>query len=282
MPELPEVELVVRSLLERRLVGRSITGIQVGWERTVGGCGRAFADAVSGSRIGAVARRGKLIRIDLEREGALFVHLKMSGRLHLASKEVPASQYDRLVLTLDDGRELRLYDPRKFGRVLHAEDPEAVAGRIGVEPLSPKFDPRWLKREMHSRRRRLKPFLLDQTILAGLGNIYTDEALWRAKIHPLLPSNSLSDGRIEALHAAIVAVLTSGIENGGTALGRGKGNFRLEGAPAPRNQNYLQVFQKTGRPCPRCGTGIVRIVVGGRSTHVCPRCQIPPSVVFPQ
>lgn len=280
MPELPEVETVRRDLIAAGLPGRWIRSVEVGWERSVGGSTAAFTSAVVGHTFGALRRRGKYLILELhgreaERRAAwLVVHLRMSGRLFLCAAGHPRTGYERAVLALDDGRELRFHDPRKFGRMLVQGDIEWLETRLGVEPLSAAFTPDLLIKVLRDRKSTLKPFLLAQHPVAGLGNIYVDEALFRAGIHPLRAACSLSTEEVCALHRAIRDVLELGVANLGTALGSGLTNFALgSDGSGGANREALQVFRRTGLPCPRCGSPIERIVVGGRSTHICVRCQ---------
>jgi len=198
----------------------------------------------------------------------------MSGRLYLEDAATPLTGYERVILSLDTGRQLRFYDPRKFGRLEWVSDPTPRLARLGVEPLSDAFTPEVLAAGIAGRARRIKPLLLDQTVVAGLGNIYTDEALWHARIHPERSAAGLTFPEAADLAAAIRIVLERGIRNLGTRLGTGASNFVYPGHDAQaRNQEELRVFQRTGEACPRCGTAIARIIVAQRSTHVCPVCQ---------
>jgi formamidopyrimidine-DNA glycosylase len=297
MPELPEVQTVVDDLRAAGLPGREIVDLDVQWPPSIGGESEVFRNAVVGRTITDLARRGKWMLLLTEYPGtaatppagtpaAILVHLRMSGRLYLSQCDDPLTGYERVRLFLDDQRELRFHDPRKFGRVLYTPDPQIVLSRLGMEPLDPTFTVEALGGLLRARRRQLKPLLLDQHVMAGLGNIYTDEALWRAQIHPQRLSNSLSVAEIGALHEAIPAVLRRGIKNLGTSLASGQSNFilpgdarRMQAHPdhvGARNQEELQVFQQTGRPCPRCRVPIVRIIVGQRATHICPVCQRSP------
>ena len=178
-----------------------------------------------------------------------------------------------MLLAFEDGSDLRFHDTRKFGRVYLVADAERILGRLGPEPLDPLFTPRMLFAGLRKRSRLVKPLLLDQSFVAGLGNIYTDEALWEAKIHPRRSSDSLSQKEAEALHAAIRKVLRRGLKNLGTSLGTGKANFYSVGRRRGRNRDELVVFRRTGMPCPRCAVPVQRIIVGQRSTHICPKCQ---------
>lgn len=274
MPELPEVQTIVNDLLEGGVRGAVITRAEVLWPRTVSGLtSEQFCRGIAGKVAEAVRRRGKFIVFDLAPQGHLLVHLRMSGRLIVASPREARSPYDRLVLRFGADREVRLHDTRKFGRCYLVEHTNGILDRLGPEPLDPDFTVPLFAERLLSCRRRLKPLLLDQSFLAGLGNIYVDEALWEAGLHPCRVSVTLTRKEIRALHGAIVRVLERGIRNGGTSLGRGKANFRSLGEMAGRNQAHLKVFRRTNEPCRRCRCPIERIVVGQRSTHICPSCQ---------
>jgi len=264
MPELPEVEIIARTL-KPALVGQTILGADLLWARTLAiPTPRKFKEKIKGQKILNVSRRAKFLRLQLPTY-TLFVHLRMSGDLFIKEESDSPDKHDRLRLLLSNGKILVFNDTRKFGRVWLTDEPESVIGRLGPEPLSGEFTPRWLHENLHRRHRRLKPLLLDQTFLAGLGNIYTDEALHRARLHPLVVSDSVKQEQAERLHEAICAVLAEGIRRNGSSIDwvyRG-GEF----------QNYFRVYAREGQPCPVCRTKIKRLVVGQRGTHFCPKCQ---------
>jgi formamidopyrimidine-DNA glycosylase len=168
---------------------------------------------------------------------------------------------------------LRFHDPRKFGRLHLVKDPERILDRLGAEPLASEFTAKSLAERLMPRKRLLKPLLLDQAFIAGIGNIYVDEALWEAKLHPRRIAASLSMPEIKALHRAIPKVLKRGLKNLGTSLGSGETNFYSVARHRGRNKEQLKVFRRTGLSCPRCRTPIERIIVGQRSTHICAKCQ---------
>ena len=274
MPELPEVETVVNDLLASGIVGRTITGARVFWPRSVAmPSAEAFCQALPGRAIERVWRRAKYLIMDLSGGDHLLAHLRMSGRIHLVAPDEPRTKHEHIVIDLDDGRQIRLHDTRKFGRMYLVREFDAVLGHLGPEPLSGDFTAAILLARLHEHDRQLKPLLLDQAFLAGLGNIYTDEALWEAQIHPCRRSSSISEEEARRLHRAIQSVLRRGIENAGTSLGNGKANFYSVKKRQGRNARALNVFRRTDLPCPRCATRIERIIVGQRSTHLCPACQ---------
>jgi len=277
MPELPEVQTVVDALHAAGIVGLSIIGVDVRRARNVAGMRAAvFARRLRGRAIAAVQRRGKFIVMPLDDGTTLLTHLRMSGQLVWRQPAEPCDPHDRVAITFANGRQLRFHDTRAFGRMHLVADLRGILGRLGPEPLGSAFTVKTLADLLQKRARMLKPLLLDQTQIAGIGNIYADEALWLARLHPRRGSNSLRDAEIGALYRAIRHVLRKGIRNLGTRLGGGEPNFTLPGAGRSRNHERLNVFRRTGQPCPRCATPIRRLVVAQRSTHICPQCQPEP------
>jgi formamidopyrimidine-DNA glycosylase len=275
MPELPEVQTVVTDLVDGGLIGRYIEKVMVHWERTIAiPSAASFVRQLKGERFESIARRGKCIVCTLSSGASLIVHLRMTGRLHLVAATTASDSHDRVVILLYDGRELRYHDTRKFGRWYLVQSTDSILGRLGLEPLDASFTAKALHMVLQSRKRRLKPLLLDQTTIAGLGNIYVDEALWLARLHPCRRSSELAPEETRRLHHAVRTVLHRGLRNMGTTLGEGDTNFYSVGRRRGRNHERLQVFRRTGQPCPRCGTPIERIVVGQRGTHICPCCQL--------
>jgi formamidopyrimidine-DNA glycosylase len=264
MPELPEVETIARTL-RPALTGRRVTGVRLLWRRTLAApAADTFQVRLTGQTIRGIDRRGKFLILQLSPD-FLLIHLRMSGDLRLEADTEAIDVHDRLLLSLDAGSRLAFNDTRKFGRAWLVDDPSTVTGSLGPEPLDEAFTAAALYQALHSRRRQLKPLLLDQTFIAGLGNIYVDESLHRARLHPLTASQSVSPGQAEALWHGIRTALREGIRRNGASIDwvyRG-GDF----------QNYLRAYQRTGQPCPECGTPIERITVGQRGTHFCPVCQ---------
>jgi formamidopyrimidine-DNA glycosylase len=280
VPELPEVETVARDL-RPRIVGATIVGARVTWARTLRShTPETFADAIAGRRVEGVGRRGKQIVVDLSEGAALTIHLKMTGQLFVVPADAPEDPYVRLVLELADGREVRFRDIRKFGKIgLYGRDPltgELVAevggagvfASIGPEPLDPAFSVRDFRRRLRRRSGRLKPLLLDQSFIAGVGNIYADEALWGARLHPLRTAPTLHPPDERRLYETLRRILAEAVERRGSSI---------DDYTAPDGdgsmQERLQVYQRTGEPCPRCGRPVKRIVIGARSTHFCSWCQ---------
>lgn len=264
MPELPEVETIARKI-RPELVGKTITDANLLWSRTLATPSeKQFKRGVKGQGITEVGRRAKYLRLELS-TAFLFIHLRMSGDIYLKPATAPLETHDRLILSLTDDTVLVFNDTRKFGRVWLVKDPNEVVGGLGPEPLGDEFTPAWLFDALRSRKRQLKPLLLDQSFLAGMGNIYTDEALHMARLHPLTRSNAVKQEQAQHLYDAIRAVLREGIRRNGASIDwvyRG-GEF----------QNYFSVYGRGGQPCLVCGTPVERLVVGQRSTHFCPICQ---------
>ena len=208
-----------------------------------------------------------------QNNGHLLMHLRMSGRLHLMAAAQTRKKHEHVLLDLNGGQQLRFHDTRKFGRLYLTSNADRILGRLGPEPLEKGFTQKKWAQHLKRRKRLLKPLLLDQSFIAGLGNIYADEALWESKIHPCRRAASLSKTEIRVLHRAIPRVLKRGLKNLGTSLGTGKTNFYSVARHQGRNRDQLNVFRRTGRPCPRCGKTVERIIVGQRSTHICPVCQ---------
>ena len=276
MPELPEVQTVVDHLNQTGIVGRTITCTRVYWPKTIAGMdSHRFCSAINGSEITQISRRGKYIVLDLSCHLTVLIHLRMTGRINLSDSTIERNPHEHVILQLDGKTDLRFQDTRKFGRIVLTDNPQAALGQLGPEPLSSSFTGKRLFTMLQACRRQIKPLLLDQRFLAGLGNIYVDEALWMAGIHPRSISNTLSVRESASLHRAIRHVLRKGIKNLGTSLGRGKGNFYSANNRQGRNADQLNVFRRTGQACPRCKTPITRIIVAQRSSHVCPHCQTP-------
>lgn len=277
MPELPEVETVRRGL-EPAVVGRMVRDVRFTpeGERLLQGVPPGqFCDYMVGRRFEAANRRGKYLIFPLDDGRSFVAHLRMTGRLEVEAADAPDGQFFRAGILLDDGHELRWRDVRRFGTWEIVGDLAALERKLGPEPLEAAFTPAELAAAARGRRGPIKSVLLDQRRVAGLGNIYVDEALHRAGVHPLRPAGALTSAEITALHAALRDVLERGISNFGTTLRDFVNAYGQEG----RNREHLQVYQRRGEPCYRCGTAIERIVVGGRGTHFCPRCQPAPAEV---
>ncbi len=272
MPELPEVEIVARSL-DAQVRGRVISAIEkLDWERMVETPDLStLYDLLPGRQIQSAGRRAKWALITLDAGWTLAIHLRMSGNLVVQAADVEPDVYTHLVLALDDGRRIFFHDQRKFGRVrlLDPAGLQALDQSLGPEPLGSAFTPEVLSLRLAGRRTKIKPLLLDQAVIAGLGNIYANEALWIAGIHPLRPAASLSNHDSERLHAAIRATLTQAIIHEGSTLRNYRNGYGQRGS----HQEHFFVYDRAGRACTRCGTLIERIVTAQRSTFFCPACQ---------
>lgn len=273
MPELPEVETVRRSLVDH-LVGSRIERVELG---AFTGCIAApspeeFSERVADRTIVGLDRRAKYLLIQLDSGETIAIHLRMTGELTLTAPAAPSYRHHHLSFVLDSGRQLRFSDVRKFGRIRLMSPPEvdALSRALGPEPLDEGFTAAEFAARFSERTRAIKPLLLDQTFLAGVGNIYADEALFAAGIHPLRPANSLSTEEAARLLAAIRETMGGAIERGGTTLR----DYRDGLGHAGTNQHALRIYHlQDSEPCPRCGGPVSRMVVGQRGTKVCPRCQ---------
>jgi formamidopyrimidine-DNA glycosylase len=271
MPELPEVETIRRDLLPV-LRGRAFTHVWVSpdaFRLVQAPLPADFARLLSGRRIEDISRRGKFLVFDLSGGLYLLVHLRMTGALLHRPSSAPPDRYVRAILSLDDGSELRFSDLRKFGALWLVPDPLTVLGGLGPEPLERGLTPALLRELTARRRAPIKSLLLDQRALAGLGNIYADEALFAAGLHPQRPAAGLSDSEVRRLHGAIRRVLTAALTDRGASFSDYVDASGREG----RHQFRVKVFRRTGQPCYVCGREIARVKVAGRSTHFCPKCQ---------
>ena len=273
MPELPEVETVRQGLL-KLVKGSTIVGVDVYWDRIISGNihSEDFASQLVGNRLLDIDRRGKYLLFKFD-HWSMISHLRMEGKYEVSDTNEPLTKHTHVVFHLSDGRDLRYLDVRKFGRMTLVPIGEefSVTGlkTIGPEPTPEAFELAAFKRNLKQKSRAIKPLLLEQKIVAGLGNIYVDEALFQAEIHPLRPANSLKPKEAKGLHQAIIEVLNKAVLAGGTtirtyknALGEA-GSFQVE----------LHVYGKTNEPCINCGTPIKKIKVAQRGTHICPTCQ---------
>ncbi|MDC0357949.1 DNA-formamidopyrimidine glycosylase [Oligoflexia bacterium] len=273
MPELPEVETVV-NYIKPLVVGQSLERIRLdpAYPQVLAThTARTLNRKLRGCKVVDVRRRAKYIVFDLE-QGFLVIHLRMTGRLQPVYDLEREGTHLRATFEFKHGNDLFFVDYRKFGRIYYYQDLTLLEERLGLEPLSRAFTAKWLMQEMQARKRMVKPFLLDQSIIAGLGNIYADETLWKAKVHPLATTNNISAAKITALHKAIKLVLRSSIKQNGTTFN----SYAFGAREAGRFRNKLQVFGRTGLPCKRCRTKIEKTKVAQRGTHLCPQCQMAP------
>ncbi|MBA2727176.1 MAG: DNA-formamidopyrimidine glycosylase [Parachlamydiaceae bacterium] len=274
MPELPEVETIVREMRQAGLLGLKIERAIILWERSIANLSSSdFCQQIANQTIHDISRRGKFIVLSLTNHTVL-VHLRMTGKFLIDTEGALPSSHERIRLYLSDGRILRYEDQRKFGKWYLTEDPQKILEKIGIEPLSINFTLNAFKGVLKGKKKQIKPFLLDQQFVAGIGNIYVDEALWMAKIHPLRSVESLTAKEVQSLHKAIIFVLKKGVDNIGTSLGTSRANYYSVSGRRGSNQESLNVFRCDGLPCARCHTIIEKIVVGQRGTHFCPKCQL--------
>ena len=278
MPELPEVETIRRQLAPA-LQGRRLERVEVRDPRWCEPAPpEAVEDALRGRLIERLGRRGKYLVVSLEEDVHLVMHLRMTGNLLLVAGDDEEPGHLRVVMELDDGKRVLFVDVRRFGTgdVLLGSGAlaEYFASRLGVEPLSPDFTAEALRALSRGRRQPVKAFLLTQERVAGVGNIYADEALFRARIHPLRPVGTLRRSQVEALRDAVVDTLEAGIDAKGASID----DYRhVDGAEGSFQDRFL-VHTREGEPCPRCGTAIQKLRAAGRGTYVCPRCQRRPRV----
>lgn len=273
MPELPEVETIVRELCASHLVGTIIKEAKVFWPRSIATpeIGK-FCEQLCNQSILQISRRGKYIVFILNNY-TMLVHLRMTGKFTISKVKQP-TMHERVQLRLSNGQILHYADQRKFGKWYLLSHPEAKLGELGLEPLSSEFTLKAFRQLICKGSTQIKPFLLSQRHIVGLGNIYVDEALWEAKIAPNRKANTLTPAEIKALHQAIPHVLKEGIAHMGTSLGSKQANYFSVSGRRGLHQHQLKVFRRDGFPCPRCQTIIIKIKLAQRGTHLCPHCQV--------
>ncbi|GAY69844.1 formamidopyrimidine-DNA glycosylase [Streptococcus canis] len=271
MPELPEVETVRRGL-ESLVCGQEIVAVTLKVPKMVKTDLEMFALILPGQTIQAIGRRGKYLLIDLG-QWVLVSHLRMEGKYLLFPDEVPDNKHFHVFFELKNGSTLVYQDVRKFGTfdlITKSQLPNFFLKRkLGPEPRKESFKLKTFEAALQFSKKPIKPHLLDQTLVAGLGNIYVDEVLWAAKIHPETTSSKLNKAEIKRLHDETIRILALGIEKGGSTVRTYRNALGADGTM----QDYLQVYGQTGKPCSRCGQAIVKLKVGGRGTHICPKCQ---------
>ncbi len=269
MPELPEVETTVRDL-RPRVVGRTFKAVELLVPRMVRAPSPAeFARALPGRRIQAVERHGKFILFALDR-GAMVAHLMMGGGLLWQAQGGELAQYTRMRFVFEDGSEMWLVNPRTLGGTWLVEDMTDVIGHLGPDALGPGFSLAYFAERLASRSAPIKPLLLDQGLVAGVGNIYCDEALWLAGIRPERAAGSLTPAEVARVHAAVLEALEKGVRLRGTSFD----TYVNPGGDKGEHQDQTNVFRREGQPCPRCGAIIQKKHFRGRGTHYCPQCQV--------
>jgi len=294
MPELPEVQTTV-SELKKEIKGLKILDVWSDWQKSIKNPLSSFKKGVVNEKFLDVSRRAKLIIFHLSNNKLMLAHQKMTGHFLVGRwKYLPRAKrkwqsldpgplqdkindYFHIVFQLSDGRQLAFSDLRKFGwvKLYPTSSLEEIQElkMLGPEPLSKKFTPAVLKKQLRKTHRPIKQALLDQKLVAGLGNIYADESLFLSKIHPLVPADKLTDGKIKKLHQVIQQVLKKAIKHKGTTILSGAEEYRLPRGERGSYQEKRQVYRKEGQPCPKCQTVIKRIKIGQRSSHFCPKCQ---------
>jgi len=273
MPELPEVETIAQELIQENLVGTSIVEVEVLHPQILEGVSpEELKKRLQTQRIQSITRRGKYLILELTKD-RLLIHLRMTGKLFFNPPSEKHLKHVHLKIHLDDGRILYFEDPRRFGRWYLGAFTNEKLEALGIEPLSCEFSPAALQALLKSHAMQIKPFLLNQRFIAGLGNIYVDEALWEAKIHPQTNTQKITKAKTVLLHEAIQNVLKRGIANQGTTLGKYSSNYLSVSGKRGDNQEGLKVFRREGLLCPRCGNKIIKMTVAQRGTHICPVCQ---------
>ena len=269
MPELPEVETIKNELLPH-VLGRTIQSVDIYWDKMVKQPSvKEFCSRVIGQKITGLSRRGKYLFFHLSGGAVLVMHMKMTGSLLVNPSD---DRFTRAVLHLDKGIDIHFWDPRKFGKMWLDKDCSAVIKQLGPEPLDKDFTPAVLADILSRRSAPVKPVLLDQSIIAGIGNMYADEALFEAKVHPLKAANKLTLAEVKRLHAAIQTVLRKALDKKGASV---RNYIRPDGTPGTAHDEF-NVAHGVGKTCPRCSAVIKRIVVRGRGTYICSRCQREP------
>lgn len=270
MPELPEVETVAR-YINRRVRGKVFASVATpnNYRRALNKISsRRLSKILRGQKIKCVSRRAKYVVIELER-GVLCVHLRMTGQLLTGQIGSAEKKYITACFKFRDGSQLLFHDVRKFGRIYYYEDLAHLDRKLGIEPLSTNFSPQVCHALLTARARQLKPLLLDQRVIAGIGNIYADEILWACKLNPSSPSNRLTKKDCKAICQATRRILNRSIKLNGTTFK----SFYFGAGNSGEFASNLKVFDRTGEPCPRCRTAIIKLRVAQRGTHICPKCQ---------
>ena len=270
MPELPEVETIKSELLPH-IIGCCVSGVTLLWEGIVHQPSvKEFYSCLIGQRLTGLVRRGKYLIFSLSSGEVLIIHLKMTGSLLLGKDSSEPPKHTRAIIHLDRGINIFFRDPRKFGAMWLVKDADSIVGKLGPEPLEAGFTPQVLVQRLANRTAPIKALLSDQTFIAGIGNMYADEALFAAGIHPLRAGGSLSAEEIEGLHRAIQQVLWSAIGNKGASV---ENYFRPDGTLGTAHFQFQVAHCLGGKLCPVCGTPIERIPIRHRGTYFCPRCQ---------
>lgn len=279
MPELPEVETVAEGLRNQPIFNSRISAVHIHWERTVLPLAPGqFKKLLLNRHIQHISRRAKYMFFALSDEGGnagfIAAHLRMTGKFFVHDANTPAIPHERVAIEFANGYSLRFCDPRKFGRISWYSSLDSITSRLGPEPHDPNLTSDKLKTLLSRSSRSIKSVLLDQSVIGGLGNIYVDEALWLARIHPLRRANELSDREVCELRHGMSRAIQDGLAKGGTSLGVGLAYFQTVEGQSGGNQHHLNVFRRNGLPCPECREIIQKMRVAQRGTHYCPGCQV--------
>lgn len=270
MPELPEVE-TIKNELSPHVVGHCITGVTLFWEGIVRQPSvEEFRSRLVGQRITGISRRGKYLIFSLSSGEKLVIHLRMTGSLLLKPNSAEPERFIRAILYLDCGKAIHFRDPRKFGKMWQTKDENDILPELGPEPLEAGFTPQVLTKLLNNRTAPIKALLLDQNRIAGIGNMYADEALFASRIHPLRAGGSLSPDELKRLHRAIQQVLSAAIGNKGASTDT---YFRPSGETGTAHFQFKVAHRLGGDCCTVCGTPVERIPVRNRGTYFCPKCQ---------
>ncbi|MFC2022481.1 bifunctional DNA-formamidopyrimidine glycosylase/DNA-(apurinic or apyrimidinic site) lyase [Chloroflexota bacterium] len=270
MPELPEVE-TVKNELSPYVIGRRITGVTLFWEGIVRQpSAEEFRSRITGQEITGITRRGKYLIVGLSSDDLLIIHLKMTGSLLIGQDSSQPPKYTRAIIHLDKDTNIFFRDPRKFGVLRLVKDKNSIVGKLGPEPLEADFTPQVLAQRLAKRTAPIKALLCDQNLVAGIGSMYADEALFATGIHPLRAGESLSREEVERLHSAIRQILWAAINNKGASVNT---YFRPDGTKGTAHFEF-NVAHRGGKPCPNCGTPIERLPIRNRGSYFCPKCQV--------
>ncbi len=274
MPELPEVETIKEELSSSDIIESSITSINVSWEKSIAThTNKKFIQLLVGNSIKKIKRRGKYLLLILEKH-YLLVHLRMTGKLSIIASDKNPLTHERVRIDFKCGQSLIFQDTRKFGRLYLVPDLQLIENKLGPEPLSKDFSTTVLQTLLKKKKQNIKAFLLDQKNIAGLGNIYVDEALFLAGISPYRNTETLTKSEISKLYKSIKKVLVTGIKNRGTSLGDSIANYQNLSGQRGENQFHLYVYKRGSKPCLKCKNIITKVKIAGRGTHFCPNCQL--------
>ena len=272
MPELPEVETVRRGLMSL-VAGSKVSQVEVLYPKMIIGASDEFKQRLTGQTLERIDRRGKFLLLRFSNEWTVISHLRMEGKYFVRQADAPVEKHTHVIFTLADGRQLRYNDVRTFGRMplvqTGSEQTIKSLAKLGPEPTAAEFSFATFYEQLQKKKKAIKPALLDQNLVVGIGNIYADEILWLSKVHPATPCNQLTSKQAQAIHDNTIEELSKAVEAGGTTIRSYTDAFEQTGS----FQFALHAYGQTGKPCPRCQTPIEKIVLAQRGTHFCPHCQ---------